>query len=56
MEEMNELKLDKIKSMVEFKLRTGQTLGHEKPAWKNIINKKIQYTIISGEFKLSNVC
>ena len=52
---MKMMKLDILKSIIDYKLGKGQTLGSEVGAHKNIINKKIQYTILNGEFLLQNV-
>jgi hypothetical protein len=52
---MKEMKLDIIKSIIDYKLARGQTLGAENVKLNKIISKKIQYTILNGEFKLFNV-
>lgn len=49
-EEILKMKPDIIKSIINYKLNQGTPAGY-----KNIINKKIQYTILNGEFKLQNV-
>ena len=49
---MKEMKLDIIKRLINYNLNKGQTFGSENPVNKHIINKKIQYTILNGEFKL----
>lgn len=46
-EEILNMKPDIIKSIINYKLNQGMPAGY-----KNIINKKIQYTILNGEFKL----
>lgn len=43
---------DLIRQLIEYVI--GQNQDYQQ-ARKNIINKKIQYTIIKGEFKLFNV-
>ena len=59
MEEMKTMKLDIIKSIIDYKLNRGQNMAPATSMMgaiqRNIINKKIQYTILNGEFKLQNV-
>ena len=50
---MKTMKLDIIKSIIDYKMSRGQTLGLA--TQRNVISKKIQYTILNGEFKLQNV-
>lgn len=50
---MKTMKLDIIKSIIDYKMSRGQTLGSA--VQRNIISKKIQYTILNGEFKLCDV-
>ena len=54
-EEMKQMKLDMIKTIIDFKLNRGQVMGADANGrLSGIINKKIQYTILNGEFKLIN--
>ncbi len=47
------MKLDIIRSIIDQKLKRGNTnIGGEA---KSNLGKKIQYTILNGEFKLFNV-
>ncbi|CDW78547.1 UNKNOWN [Stylonychia lemnae] len=48
-EEMNTLKIDFIKRMIDQILKRGQAEQHSN------INKKIQYNILNGEFKFYNM-
>ena len=54
-EEMDSMR-DMIKTIIDFKLNRGQVMGADANGrLSGIINKKIQYTILNGEFKLINV-
>ncbi len=48
-EEIKKMKLDIIKSIIDFNLNRGQVMGADiNGRLSGIINKKIQYTIMSG--------
>jgi len=50
------MKLEMIKTIIDFKLNRGQLMGADADGrLSGIINKKIQYTIMNGEFLLFNV-
>ena len=53
MEEMNTMKIDTIRSLIDQKLKKimPHGSGEEKPK----IGRKISYAILNGEFKLYNV-
>ena len=52
---MKQMKLDMIKTIIDFKLNRGQVMGaYANGRLSGIINKKIKCTILAGDFKLIN--